>query len=121
MELAGLLNLPKIELEPYNGNPMKYMEFFSLFEECVAKHTSDHQVMLTRLLQYTSGEANNAIRSCSMIGGKEGYEQAMNILESRFGNGDLISESVITSIRSKKAIKTPDKMRKLADDWIMVT
>ena len=115
MELAGILNLPKIELEPYDGNPMKYMEFFSLFEESVAKHTSDHQVMLTRLLQYTSGEANDAIRSCSMIGGKEGYEQAMNILESRFGNGDLISENVITSIRSKKAIKTPDEMRKLAD------
>ena len=114
-ELAGILNLPKIELEPYDGNPMKYMEFFSLFEESVEKHTSDHQIMLTRLLQYTSGEANDAIRSCSMIGGKEGYVQARKILESRFGNGDLISESIITSIRSKKSIKTPDEMRKLAD------
>ena len=67
----AIMNLPKVELETYNGDPMQYLTFIAAFEENVDKVIRDSQIKLTRLLQYTTGDAKSAIRTCALIGGRQ--------------------------------------------------
>ena len=86
-ELIDMLSMPKKELDVFNGGPL---EFMAVYDETVDCMKIDHQVKLTRLLQYTSGTAKSAIKNCSLVGGKEGYQQARSILKARFANSHLI-------------------------------
>lgn len=91
-EFLALMNLPKVKLEPYNGDPLKYHSFFTVFDENVENVSENGGMKLTRLLQYTTGKAKEAMRACSLIGGDDGYAQARKLLHSRFGNNHLIAE-----------------------------
>ena len=115
-EILGLMNLPKLELESFDGDPIKFHSFFAAFDEHVDGVTANPRIKLTRLLQCTSGKAKDAIRFCSLIGGEKGYFEAREILKRRFGNDHLISERVIQNLRSGKPIRSPDDLQQLADD-----
>ena len=117
-ELMAIMNLPKVELETYNGDPMQYHTFIAAFEENVDKVIRDSQIKLTRLLQYTTGDAKSAIRTCALIGGDKGYEQARTILQKRFGNNHLVADHIIDHLLSKSPIKTAKEVQQLADDLI---
>ena len=56
---------------------MAYHMFIRSFKTNVENLCSCFDSRLTRLLQYTAGEAKDAIRSAAYIGGKKGYEQAL--------------------------------------------
>ena len=81
-----LLSLPKLTIDTFTGDPLAYREFMAIFDEVVDSRPVDNHMKLTRLLQFTSGEAKTSIRHCALIGGSRGYEQARCILSSRFGN-----------------------------------
>ena len=61
--LAQVLSLPRVDIEIFDGDPMRYHSFMSLFDECVDKVTDDNQTKLTRLFQFTTGCAKDSIRS----------------------------------------------------------
>jgi hypothetical protein len=115
-ELIALMNLPKVELEVFNGDPLKYHSFMATFEEVVLKATKDGSSRLTRLLQYTSGKAKEAIRSCALLGGSSGYAQARDILERRFGNDHLVMQGIISDIRHGKQIRSAEGLQQLSDE-----
>ena len=69
-EMMGFLNMPKVELEVFSGDPLRYHEFLKSFDLNVDCMASDADMKLTRLIQYTSGRAKDAIRSCLLIGGR---------------------------------------------------
>ena len=54
-ELFNIINLPKIEIEKFDGNPATFHSFFAIFDEHVHNAAIEPSVKLTRLLQYTSG------------------------------------------------------------------
>jgi len=91
--LSALL-LPKVEIEKFSGDPLKYQSFVALFNETVDNKSVDDDAKLSRLLQYTTGAAKDAIRSCALIGGTEGYLQAQKLLQKRFGNTHLITNKI---------------------------
>ena len=115
--LLSLVNLPKIELEQFEGDPAKYHSFISMFDECVDKVVPDSKIKLTRLIQYTKGKAREAIRACSLMG-DPGYGRARTLLEQRFGNQHLVTESIIHNIRSGKPVKSSEELQMLADDLV---
>ena len=117
-ELLSLMNLPKLELETFHGDPLHYHHFIAIFEEHVDRATSDGKLKLTRLLQCTSGPAKNAIRSCALLGGERGYEEARKILRQRFGDEHLICDRIVKNLRSGKPVKSPQELRQLADDLV---
>ena len=53
----------------------------SLLDECEDKVTDDSQTKLTRLFQFTSGDAKYAVRSYMIVGGQMGYTQARETLK----------------------------------------
>lgn len=116
MKLLTAMNLPKIELEPYDGDPLLYHNFMALFDENVDQVTADPKTKLARLLQYTTGKAREAVRSCGILGGEQGYTKAWGILKTRFGDPFLICERVIGSLRNGKPVKGADDLLRFADE-----
>ena len=110
--------MPKVELEPYDGDSLKYHSFFAVFDENVEKICSSGSAKLTRLLQYTVGDAKEAIRACSLIGGEDGYEKARAILQKRYGNDHIISNKLITTLRKGPFVKTAEDLQKLSDELV---
>ena len=116
-DFMTLANLPKVEIEPYDGDPMKYHKFMSIFDEHVHKTRLEHSVKLTRLIQYTTGRAREAIDACALLEG-DGYEEARSILKQRFGDKFVISDHVIKSIKNGKPVKKSEDLRKFSDELL---
>ena len=115
-ELLELVNLPKLELDAYDGDPLKYHSFLAVFDEHVDRVTHDPGVKLSRLLQYTTGRAKEAIRYCSIVGGEKGYDEARAILARRFGDQHIVTDMFIKSLKTGKQARTPEDLQRLADD-----
>ncbi|PIK48339.1 hypothetical protein BSL78_14788 [Apostichopus japonicus] len=115
-EFLHLLNLPKVELQIFHGNPLHYHQFIRAFEANVDRVCDDNDLKLSRLMQYTSGSAKEAIRSCQLVGGSSGYAKAISILENRFGNSHLVTERLIRELRFGKQVRLPQDIQQLADD-----
>ena len=54
-----------------------------VFKELVETKIKDRRGRLTRLIKYTTGEAKDLIKHCIQQPSTEGYENAMELLESR--------------------------------------
>ena len=107
-DLVTLLNTPKLKIDTFTGNPAEYKTFIGIFDEIVDNTSLTDQAKLTRLLQCTAGEAKLAIKSCALIGGKEGYTKALDTLKTRFGDPILISRAVIDNLISDKTVSVKD-------------
>ena len=114
--LVTLLNLPKVEIDCFDGNPRDYQSFISTFDEMIDSVLDDGQLKLVRLLQYTTGVAKSAIRNCTLVGGDLGYKRARDILKSRFGNVHLITQSIVSDLKSGNKVSKPMELQQLADD-----
>ena len=58
----NLLSLPKVELEVFTGDPLKYHAFIKSFAVKVERLCKDPDSSLARLLQYTAGDAHQSIQ-----------------------------------------------------------
>jgi len=117
-DIISMITLPKVELEPYAGEPLKFHSFFAAFDENVHDVVTDGKMRLSRLLQYTTGKAKDAIRSCSLIGGEAGYLQARQILATRFGDDYIVSEHIAKDLKSGKPVRSPAELRQFADELL---
>ena len=117
--LTSQISLPALSLDVFSGDPMKYNEFMSVFDETVHSKPLDDQVKLSRLLQFTSGNARSAIRQCALLGGSTGYSQAREILFQRFGNSYVITHKIIDNLKHGKSVSGGIELEQLADDICM--
>ena len=62
------------------------------------------------------GPAKSGIKKCSLVGGKEGYQQARSILKARFGDSHSISERITSRLRSGKSVSEAADVQQLADE-----
>ena len=116
VECVTLLSLPRVDIPKFNGDPCEYQTFITTFDQVLGNMINDDQVKLTRLLQYMTGDAAIALRSCALIGGSSGYAQAREVLKSRFGSSHLVAQRVINDLRNGKTVSSAAEVRKLADD-----
>ena len=79
----------------------------------------DGQVKRTWLLRYTCGSAKAAIRHFALIGGEFGYSQARDILHNRYGNSHMVSQKLITELKTGKRVVTAHDLQQLADELSM--
>ena len=115
-EFVTLLSLPRVDIPKFNGDPCEYQTFITTFDQVIGNIINDDQVKLTRLLQYMTGDAAIALRSCALIGGSSGYAQAREVFKSRFGSSHLVAQRVINDLRNGKTVSSAAEVRKLADD-----
>ena len=115
-EFLSIINLPKVEIEKFSGDPLQYHAFIAVFDENVDKVTQQPSSKLSRLLQYTDGEAKKAIKPCSLIGGEAGYMQARRTLEKRFGDPHVIAHAIMQGIKDGKPVSTAKDFQVLCDE-----
>ena len=80
---------------------MAYHPFISVFNrrvDCMEKQSKD------------------AIQKCMIIGGREGYKRALDILGNTYGNKHVITEKIKSELCSTKNVRTPSDIRSLADE-----
>ena len=114
-EMGQLINIPKVELKPFDGKFTDFLPFMAIFDESVDQAPISDQAKLTRLLGYTTGKARSSIDHCSLIGGERGYNEARAILRERFGDDYTIAASVIESLQSGGSVHTAEDLRALSD------
>jgi len=115
-EMLSIMHLPKIEIETFSGDPLRFHSFMAVFNEHVHNHNVSKKLKLARLLQYTEGKARDAIRACAVRDDDSGYEEAREILERRFGNKYLICERIVKNAKCGKPAKSPSELQDLADE-----
>ena len=115
-EIATLVSLPSVEIDNFDGDPLKYHSFMAVFDDSIDKVISSDSAKLTRLLRYTTGKAYEAIQSCSIVGGTVGYSTAKKILIERFGNPVVIAERMTALLRDGKPVKSSTDLTSLSND-----
>ncbi|XP_042887248.1 uncharacterized protein LOC122263026 [Penaeus japonicus] len=117
-QLIEILQLPKVELSSFDGDPLKYWQFVKTFQECVGVTSVGARAKLTRLLQSCTGRAAKAVACCNLMNAEEGYKKALDILQQRFGNELYIKEAWLRKVSDGPNLKASDKLMlsNLADD-----
>ncbi|KAF7258358.1 hypothetical protein EG68_03783 [Paragonimus skrjabini miyazakii] len=88
------MGLPKKELKKFSGNPMDYWGFIRSFMSSVDRYTDDFANRLSYLIQYCDGEALDAIKGCTVLEPESGYNEAISILQRRFGQPYVIGQNL---------------------------
>lgn len=110
-QLIEALQLPKVEITPFEGNPFKYWTFIKTFENSVEKTSIGDDVRLARLIHYCTGKARQVIQGCCILDPSEGYSKAKRLLKERFGDHYMITECWIQRIAEHDPIKATDRER----------
>ncbi|KAF7258243.1 hypothetical protein EG68_04762 [Paragonimus skrjabini miyazakii] len=111
-ELGNLLSicmgLPKKELKKFSGNPMDYWGFIRSFMSNVDRYTDGFANRLSYLIQCCDGEALDAIKGCTVLEPESGYNEAISILQRRFGQPYVIARCYIRSLTEGCTLKQDD-------------
>ena len=85
-QLLRIQSAPEVDIEPFYGNALNYHNFMAIFKEVVENKINDPRGRLTRLIQYTAGEARDMIHHCIQQPSATAYKTAMMLLQKRYGD-----------------------------------
>ena len=97
-DIVSILNLPRVDIVPFDGNPLNFHSFINAFRVNVDRVNCDPHSKLTRLIAYTEGVAREAIQGLQITGGEHGYHRALERLEELFGSKHLVVQETIRSL-----------------------
>ncbi|KAF5397886.1 hypothetical protein PHET_09052, partial [Paragonimus heterotremus] len=89
------LELPRVELAYFDGNPIEYWKFMRQFEFYVESKVANDGQRLLYLLHYCKWRANEAISECIMLPPTSGFERARRILGEHFGQTHHVARSLL--------------------------
>ena len=84
ISLIHTLQLPDVELRPFNGNPLEFWFFMTTFEESVERKTTDETNRLLRLINSVTGEPKELIQGCLYLSPESGYKDAKRLLQEHY-------------------------------------
>ncbi len=96
--LVEMLQAPQTDIEPFNGDPLKFHPFMKTFDNAVDATSLSDCAKLTRLGKYCTGRPHKAIESCMSMEPSVGYKEARNLLKERFGDKYNITKSWLDKI-----------------------
>ena len=64
---------------------------FLSFERTVAQRTNDYSDLYYNLVKYTSGEAQELVKSCNYDDPKSAYKKALKLLSDTYGNENIVA------------------------------
>ena len=114
--ISTLSSIPRIEIPKFSGDVLEFESFMATFDELIHTRSSDDQMKLTRLLQYTEGSAHQSIKFTALVGGTKGYLQAREILRTRYGNKHVVSQKVISVLKNGPSVSKSNDILLLADE-----
>ncbi|KAL9952798.1 hypothetical protein ACROYT_G040106 [Oculina patagonica] len=106
--------LPKPELNKLNGNPLEFFSFIRSFDNNIEKNSTDEGEKMTFLLQYCTGAARDAIKSCVTMDPALGYQEARKLLKDRFDHPFKIATAHLNQVTRGPPVKPNDQKGLLA-------
>ena len=79
-------SVPDVDLDVFDGNPLEYHNFMTLFHELEEKRIDNPRGRLTRLIRYTKGDPKDMIQHCMEQPTSVGYKNAKKTLDQKYGN-----------------------------------
>ena len=107
-QMLSLMQLPKVELPKFDGDPLQYWVFMQSFDNMYESQTLDDRCKLSHLLSACSGKARKLIECCMAMNPTRGYRRARELLEERFGNEFDVTQSWVLKVTSGPTIKNND-------------
>ncbi|XP_035205973.1 uncharacterized protein LOC118181004 [Stegodyphus dumicola] len=91
-EQQNTVKLPRLQIPQYDGNILRFHEFYYQFEVAIHKNVNLSNVeKFSYLKSYLTDEAEVALRGLALS--SENYEIVLNILKERFGRKDIIIDA----------------------------
>ena len=116
-KLQAMVKLPKLQIEKFSGDPKEYSSFRDAFMIAIGDNKGLSKIeKFTYLRSYLSGEAENSINGLAAT--SENYDEAMAILEQRYGNKQVIVNShmdALIKLPQVVNVKQTKKIRQLYD------
>ena len=105
---TAALTLPQPSMQVFSGDPIDYCDFIHAFEHLVEQKTTSSSSRLYYLVQYTSGPAQELMRSCLSMQEEEGYVEARRLLKERYGRSYKIAAAHVKRLIEGPSIKPED-------------
>ena len=102
------INLSKIEILKFTGDPTNYIRFIKTFEANVESVIKDYNRRLLLLIQHCEGEPK--IEFCLMLDPRRNYLHAKSILKNNFGKKNQIARVFIDKLHSDTKIDTNNEI-----------
>ena len=99
-------SLPKLRLNNFDGNPLEWPEWSSMFIATVDKRMIPDSEKMSHLKTLLKGKAKSAISGMGYSG--QFYSAAWNILEKKFGRPHVIIDAQLESLRKANQVKPHD-------------
>ena len=74
----------EVDMEVFDGNLLNFKYFRSILKEVVKTELEDRRGQLTRLTQYTSGEAKDLVKNCIYLTLGEEYRKTIRVLHKMY-------------------------------------
>ena len=103
---AGSSNLPKLKLNSFDGNPLEWPEWSSMFIATVDQRPIPDSEKMSHLKTLLTGKAKSAISGMGYSG--QLYGAAWSILERKFGRPHVIIDAQLESLRKASQVKPHD-------------
>lgn len=100
--------LPELTIPTFKGDPLEYKSFIRSIEHGVEDRTGDSRDRLQFLLQYTSGQPHELVKSCIHMESSAGYAKAKEMLKEFYGDDYKIAEAYIKEALDWQTIKSED-------------
>ena len=107
-QLLKQQSAPDVDIEVFDGNLLNFKYFTSIFKEVVESKIEDPRGRLTRLIRYTSGEAKELVKNCIYLPPGQGYQNAMEMLQARYGDPHKIMAAYRKEIKEWPSVKPGD-------------
>ncbi|KAJ8021094.1 hypothetical protein HOLleu_40865 [Holothuria leucospilota] len=106
--MFDVFNFPKPEITRFDGNPGNFWTFVNGFEVNIASKNIDDRSKLMYLIQFCVGQAKESIEDCVLMPPGVGYRTAWQILRNQFGQGHLVTKSLVDKVVNREPIKPND-------------
>ena len=114
--MSQTIDLPKVKLVYFDGNPLTYWKFIRQFEYYVESKVADDGQRLLYLLHYCRGRAKESIEECQMLQPSQAYSRARKILKDLYGQNFHVARSLIDNLLSdiKGYVNSGESLMRLA-------
>ena len=95
--IESSVRLPKLQLPNFDGNVLRWPEFWDIYESSVHRQDIPKVVKYSYLKGALRGSAASVMAGISIT--NEGYDVAIQILQERFGNKEVIIEALYAKLQ----------------------
>lgn len=99
---------PPLDIPVFSGDPLKYLSFIGEFQHFVESKTLCNTERLRYMLQLTSGDPRELVRSCLHLHAEHAYHKAKALLKKHYGKSHHISAAYTDKALSWPAIPPAD-------------